>query len=335
VPTGSMLQDTDSLEHQGESIFALNRGLYPEMNKTASILQTLNMMTFKPPLQWESQAGVGAELPDKPPYGAGAVTPVDPGMGFKPFPLADIQNATRLFYSMLDGRLQRGALPAVDYGNLSFPLSAVAISRLTESRDQIFVPRLQALSMFYQALSRMVIKQYIALGMSGDIGEEGHKRTFETGKLEGEYTIKCTYEAISSEQNIANYSIAGAARGFVSDDTIRRDILKLENPDEEQQKILSGQADKLVPTLALYKMAKSKIDQGETVEAQLIAAQLGMTLEQIKSGKLGEQKPTPTIPERKSEAPVPLLGTAGARGLPMKSSAQESQQLETQIQAGD
>src|SRR3972149_12323165 len=47
--TGFMLQDKGYLEHEGESIFMLDRDLYPELNRIASIEQTLNMKVLLPP----------------------------------------------------------------------------------------------------------------------------------------------------------------------------------------------------------------------------------------------------------------------------------------------
>ena len=55
-----------------------------------------------------------------------------------------------------------------------------------------------------------------------------------------------------------------------------------------EHEVNSEMADALIPELRLYKMAKSKIAMGEEVEAAIIANQLGLTLEQIKTGKLGE-----------------------------------------------
>ncbi|GAH62663.1 unnamed protein product, partial [marine sediment metagenome] len=41
IPTGSMLQDDDVLLHQGESIFALDRAIYPKLNEMVSVLENL------------------------------------------------------------------------------------------------------------------------------------------------------------------------------------------------------------------------------------------------------------------------------------------------------
>jgi len=301
VPAGSMLADSDAISHEGESILALDRNIWPELNKAVSVLQTLNMMTFLPAMQYESEGGAGATLPDKPPYGVGAVTAVDKGMGFKMMPLEDIRNATRHLLAMLEGRAQRGSLPNVDYGNLTFPLSAVAIARLTESKDQIFVPRLQALSMFYQRLSRMMIRQYAMKGMEVEFGEEGHKKTYSPAKLNGDYTIKFRYYSQSPEQVIANYTVGAAAHQIgVSQHTIFTDILKLPDPMGEILKRRGEDAEEMDPILKAYNHVHALIDAGHDLQAKLLAYTV---VQQIKARKMQMAQQT--------QPPVPVGGGGG------------------------
>ncbi|GAG94870.1 unnamed protein product, partial [marine sediment metagenome] len=49
VVLGSMLADKDSLEHQGEGLFFLIRDAIPELERLLSIMQTLNLLSLKPP----------------------------------------------------------------------------------------------------------------------------------------------------------------------------------------------------------------------------------------------------------------------------------------------
>ena len=272
VPAGSMLADSAAVSHEGESIFALDRDIWPELNKAASVLQTLNMMTFLPGLQYESNAGTQAELPDRPPYGVGVVTAVEKGGGFKTMPIEDIRNATRHLLAMLEGRAQRGSLPAIDYGNLAFPLSAVAIAKLTESKDLIYVPRLQAIAMFYQRLSRMMIRQYQQKGMAMEFGEEGHRRKFDPDKLNGQYNIKFRYFSQSPQQVIANFTIGAAAYQLgYSQHTIFTDILKNPNPMQEIMKRRTEDAEELDPVLKLHNTILALYDADEDVQADILA----------------------------------------------------------------
>ena len=100
---GSMLMDEGYLKYTGESVFAPNRSLYPELNRLATILQTLNMMTFAGGYQYESELGEDATKPEEPvqttrlQFGSGprfhipgAQSQNETGIGLKP--LQKVQN---------------------------------------------------------------------------------------------------------------------------------------------------------------------------------------------------------------------------------------------------
>ena len=292
VLAGSMLADTDALSHQGESIFELSRDVYPDINKTATVLQTLNVMAIKPPLQYASKEGRLAKKPEKPPYGVGTVVPIEdgPNSGYRSFPIADIHAATQVFYAMLEGRLQRATLAATDYGNLTFPLSGQAIRDLSQ-KDDLVLPRLQTLAMFYQQLSRMIIKQYQMWNIKAELGEEGHTQLYNPKDLDGEYTIKYRYFSTTPMEQLANYSVANAAGDLISDDTKRRDLLKLQDPDGEATKCRAELAEKLDPAIALYRLAVSLIDEDKSLEARLVAERLVALLKQRQIGNEQIQPP--------------------------------------------
>lgn len=320
VPAGSQLADADAISHEGESLFALDRGIWPELNKAASVLQTLNMMTFLPALQYESEAGTTAELPDRPPYGVGMVTAVEKGGGFKNMPIEDIRNATRHLLSMLEGRAQRGSLPAVDYGNLSFPLSAVAIAKLTESKDQTFVPRLQCISMFYVKIVRMAIRQYVKKGMAMDFGELGERQKYAPAKLKGDYTVKFHYYSQSPEQVIANYTVGAAAwQTGISKHTIFTDILKLSDPMGELMKRRAEDAEQLDPILKMYNQVHALIDSMQFTQARLMAATVVHMIRNRKQQIEGQQNiEAPSnggeLDAAKNLVPLLTEGGGGRRG---------------------
>ena len=262
VPSGSMLADPFNVAHEGESIFALNRLLYPEMNRLATVLHNLTMASFFGARQYASDAGEGKEV-EAIPFGLGIVVSVEKGGGYTLIPVNDIRNATRLEYAMLEGRLQRGSLPNIDYGNLSFPLSAVAIARLTESKDQIFIPRLQCFAAFYQAMSRMVIKQILQFGVPVELGEEGFRTTYEPAKLKGEYRIKYKYFSESKEQKLADITEAQAMRGIIPDRNIRIEILKRQHPEEDEDALRDEQSERDDIRIRLYRRVHSLITRRE------------------------------------------------------------------------
>lgn len=288
MKSGAGLQsftDAGILKYQGESIFAPNRGLLPELNRAASILQTLTAMSFEGSYQYESEDGTEAEKPEIPIHGLRKVFPIEKGGGYTLIQINDIKNATRLFYNMLVGALQRGSLPSIDYGNLSFPLSAVAISKLTASKDAIFIPRLNALALFYQALSLMIKDQYLKGGFTAELGEAGMEREYSSADLDKKFGTKYRFHSVSPEQDIANYAIGQQAMAIgVSRHTTFTDILKLDNPTGEidlarEEKVEAGDIAQ-----TLYKAGHQQIDAGKLLQAEMTLQQLELVLRQRAAG---------------------------------------------------
>jgi len=317
-PLGSGLQDAGGLRYKAESIYSDCRELYKDLNKLGTVLNTLNIMSFFGAMQYESAAGTAAQRPARPPYGKRVVIPVEKGGGYKAMPINDIKASSRLLYSLIYNAIQRGSLPAVEYGNLGFPLSALAISKLTEAKDARFQPRLKALEAFYEMAGRMLIRQYTDLKLNVELETKGISKKYSYTQLAaaGDYNIKYSLTPVSAGQNIANYSIGNAALTFLSEDTVRRDILKVESPEVEEQKRLSELANRMVPELSLYRMAKAKLEQGEELEAKIIAHKLGLTLRQLKGGKTPPATPQQAEPiPRTKEGLIPLLGRGVPAGL--------------------
>lgn len=336
VPVGSMLSDEDAQQHRGESIFWQNRAIFPELNRLITIFQTLNVGSFAGAVQYESSLGTRAKRPAKPPWGIWSVTPIEKGGGYKPMPVNDIRNAARLAYAILYTRVQQGGLSAIDYGNLTFPLSAVAITRLTSGRDQIFLPRIHCKAVFYRELYRMIIKQFKAAGVKADLGEEGFINSYEPKDLEGAYKINFRFFTESKEQEIANYSIANAARGFLSEGTIRRNVIKVQDPEAEEERIDSEQAEKADEAIFLYRRCSSLIAQKRNIEAWMVYGKLRDLLRMRRmqsiigaARALGTTEgKTPELPKGRQQ--LPLLGQGAAGGTIAPELGQEQGELERQ-----
>jgi len=276
VPSGSMLKDSDNLKHRGESLYRNSRALFPELNKTATILQSLNVMQFRPALQRASQAGEMATPVNEYPHGSGKVSNVEITGGIRAMPLADIHSATRLFYSALEAYLQRATLPAIDYGNLSFPLSAVAIKKLTENKNEIFIPRLHSIAKLYVQIMKMSIGMLIKYQGEIELGPEGHKTKFSYKDLEGEYTLEYSFKTVSPEEDIANYAIAEHAMNFLDTKTVLTDILGLEHPEEVMNNRMIDKAALQDPAIGLFRSIHALITQADLDPTKNIEARIAM-----------------------------------------------------------
>ena len=286
---GSNLRGTDNFKFTAESIFSANRELYALKNEMASILRTINLLALDG-YQFESKEGDQKQPPDARALDLERIWMADIGGGWKLIPIRDIGNYTRMLYQLIDSCLQRGSLPNIEWGNLTFPLSYVAMLELGKGKDQLYVPMLQGLSQFYQGLSKMIRSQILKGGVKGEqLGGEWQSCDIPKSDLEREYTLKYTFFAQHPEKVAANYTLAQQAEPFVDDETLL-DIIGIDDPNKVMMNRLSEEADQLVPLLRLYKMAKAKEERGEEREAKFIYAMLferfGLTQEQLEKGEL-------------------------------------------------
>jgi hypothetical protein len=330
VHAGSMFYSKDAVEHKGESILWADRTLWTEKNRTATILQTLNVNALFAALQYETAKPENYKKPKQSPYEPRTIHAVEKGGGFKAMPVSDIKRATTLFYSILEANLQRGSLAAIDYGTLPFPLSSLAMAKLMGSRNDIFLPRVNTKAMFYQALSRMIIDQCIALDQPIVIGKKGSENTYKPSDLKGDYTIQYRFYTESAEDRIANLTMARDASQYYSRDTIRREYLHDKDPDGEELKFQSQQAEMLDEVVFLHRRARAlaePVKKGEKVSDQdkidsYLLTQRGVTiLEQRNAMGQLSQLETDHFPEvtakskGKTDLAVTNEGGEGAAGI--------------------
>jgi hypothetical protein len=312
---GSMLMDKGSLQYGGESIYGPVRKLYPEINKLASILQTLNMMTFAGGYQYENDEGEEG-VPDKNLHGLWAVLPVKPGQGYRLIPVNDVKQATRLFYALIQAAIQRGSLPNIDYGNLTFPLSAVAISKLTQTKDAIFIPRLEAISLMFRKMIK-VMGKYVELGGAEmKLGDEGLEKGFNAELFKKKYTMFYHFYTVSPDQDAANAAIAQqqAAIGLPQD-YIFRETLKLQDPDAMITKARAERAERMDSAIFLYRLGHSLIKEAEKtqdetkyIEARFILNDLTLLLKSRNPENMAGMNVSPEKAQGQTKPLVPVFG---------------------------
>ncbi len=339
VPAGSSLGSWDAIPHHGESIFQLNRNLYPEMNRLATVLHNLTMASFFGARQYVSEAGEQGNV-EAIPFGLGVVVAIEKGGGYTMIPVNDIRNATRLEYAMLESRLQRGSFANIEYGNLSFPLSAVAIGRLTEAKDLIFVPRLQADAMFYQRLIHMAFAQLIQVGRPFLLGQPGREKEYKPSDLAGRYTVRFRYFAESREQRMASLTEAQSAGSLYSEQFKREELLHIRDPKKMERQVRYEQAGQ-DPRIYLLRQAHALVDLEEHDEAELTLVALEDMLRQQALNKAIMTSPTrpaggESQPQLGPGQLMPLLGAdGGGGGGGRRGGKTEEQEVEAQINEED
>ena len=322
VPLGSMLQDTDSIAHWGESIFFLIRDIIPELNRLASMAQTINFAVVKGAKIYKSKAGVSAEPPEyEDATGLGAITAVDPEGGIENVPIQDITRAFTQMHSILESRMQRGSLSSLDLGTLTFPLSAVALVEIGEGRDQVFLPRLNSKALLNQDLAAMFTKQILDMGQDVKIG----KRTFELKKLDGEYDTTYKYFSKSPKIDVARYSIATSAERYLSERGVLTDVIQHPDPEGVLRERSWDLAAKISPAIMRHRIIKDLIEMEKDLEAEIMSAEMGMTLKQVLAG-------VPLEPPKEGGVPEPILPLMAGGGVGgAQTSAQKASQLQKEV----
>lgn len=291
APIGGFLLDKGFSKYVGESVYAPVRNLYKVLNRLLTIEATTARMAMEGAYQYESEAGEKAEITEYPVV-PGGVTAVEPGGGFKLIPINDIKQATMHCISLIEARIQRATLPFIDYGQTPFELSGSAMMMVKGAGDIIYMPRLIAMEYLYTQMCKMLIRQMIDGGIKAELGEGPYKMKLANVDLKGDYSLNVKFSAELPEEEQANLYRAKVYKELgLSQDTVIRRGLGMDNPDEEQFKALTEKARDMIPALWLRDAAKGYIQRDDQNAAKTVAAQLKISLDQLLKGQMVAPSP--------------------------------------------
>jgi hypothetical protein len=324
APAGFMLLDKGYMVHEGEDIFFLDRGLYPELNRLMSIDQTLAMKAIMPPYQKQVADMAGEPAPY--PGGIGEVNEVLPNEKFELIPQPDINTASRVAHQNIAGAVQRGGVNNIDLGNVTQTVSAVWITEQTEIRNKLISPRLGALAKLREQRERLKIEQFVKLGLTDTaIGKRGRKRSYSVAGLGNadNYDISFRLMSKSKKQEIANLAMAAAARDVLSEETTIRDILMSDDPEGEFARLKAERAERADPVIALFRMACALADEAEEledaeaeqkkIESMMMTERVVALIRQRNTPQVPEKAPQPQERKPNAQPLIPLLGQGGMR----------------------
>ncbi len=256
VPTQPMLISGSedyptSLSRQGESIYAPNRDVYPTINLVASILASIMQEAYISSVVYKGRK----EGFDQNPAGGGKYVQIDPTEEIVLWPVRDLNRATEYLFGILGSGKQRGSLSDINYGQISFELSALAVAQLKDDRDGIFVPRRKAKKTFYRRAFNVLRYQVLHGGYKTDIDAEDAIE-IEKGIFEKKCVVNIDFNSVSPEENISNFTIANQAQAIgLPLSKIYRNILHDDDPEGTLREAKLERAYKTVPLLELYDMA--------------------------------------------------------------------------------
>ena len=285
--------------------------MFDEANRVASVAMTLHVGSLFPPVQKPYQE-IPNEKPESPYGGTSTVVPYKTGDGeYKAFPRQDLYQATRFIWSLIDSHIQQGSFSTIEFGTLQFPLSAVALEGLAEGRELVLFPSLEAISEVELQTCQMIKDQFIKLGKTVEIAGEGKRATYSPKDIDGEYKISFKYFTGSRKYALAGISEAQALKplGVVSDDYIRRELIKVDNPDEEKDKLHTQQLEESNPNIKVYNQIKSLIEQERWAEAWM---QRKLLMDMIKA-QYAPQPVEQNGQKGQSELAMPLFAGAPSK----------------------
>jgi hypothetical protein len=316
VPAGFMLLDKGYMTREGESLFFLDRDLYPELNRLMSIDQTIAMKTILPPYQ-KQEAELTGKNPGYP-GGIGQVKVVLPDEKYELIQQPDTNQATMVAHQNIQNGVTKGGVTDIDIGNIQQPTSAVSITEHSEIRAKILQPRVEALTNLKAARSRMLLSQYHDNKFGEvEVGRKGLRKVFNTTVIGDPDDYRVSYRLMTKDkkQEIANIAIADAAQGKLSRDTILRDILKSDDPEGEISKLKAEEAETFDPVIKFIRLTFSLIEEADElngieaeqkyIEAKRLAQKCTQLIQQEKMG--GVQAPQPQGLEQKGNQAQALL----------------------------
>jgi hypothetical protein len=268
VPEGFMLLDKGYQVREGESLFFLDRALYPELNRLMSIDQTLAMKMIRPPYQKQE-----AEITDtNPGYpgGIGQVKKVLPDEKYELIPQPDINKGSEVAHQNIYGAIQRGGVNNIDLGNIQQQTSAIWITEQSEIRNKLLVPRQDTLAKLKADRAAMLLDQLYNNEMGElELGKAGKRRSYGSEVIGDPETYNVSYRLMTKDkkQEIANIAIADAAKGKLSRDTILRDIIKLDDVEGEVAKLNSDDAENFDPVIKFMRITFGLIAEAEELPA--------------------------------------------------------------------
>lgn len=324
---------SDAIQHEAESIYSSVRNMYRVLNKEASAWRTQNMMGILPPIQFISKDGRKSKVP---PFGVAAVMNIKFGEEYKGMPIKDVSASFQQFFGQIMARIQRATLANIDYGDLSFELSALAIKRLEAAKDQILLPRLKAKRFLTRVLAYNLIEQFMMNGYPCDLEGMGEESQFKASDFKRKtFQINVDYFASSPEESIADMTIANTAKnlGF-PEEWIWKNICHIENWKELKRMRDRERIEAESETVRKLRYARSLLESGEEddeLEAELVLEEIGLILDQqgnITRPQLPGGNKQKTLPQPASQPQLPLGLTMPPVSTPLRSSEEKVQREE-------
>lgn len=260
--TSSSGTTIDALSRQGESIYAPVRTLVPAMNEVASIWATINKQQFATPMVYTG----GRDLKETNIFGFGIIVQINPGEKLEAMQLRDMTPSAQALFGQLFARWERATMSSVNFGQLSFEASALAVADLKSDRDKVIVPRRRGKSTMYRKIIKALQRQIKDKCYKTDI-DEGIE--IDKTLWENKFMVSIAFDSISPQENIANAQLASQWKNLgMSMEWVLRNIAKVDDPEGTLRQAKLERLYNILPTLELADSAIG-LAPGEVTEEKI------------------------------------------------------------------
>lgn len=287
TPVVTQDDDTQTPTYAGESVFAPNRGLFPIMNKTISDLLTIVRRGVKVPLGYWSADGSKNIEEDIWQVEKAASIPMMIGEEIKPIMTPTMPPDAAGLVNLVSGEVQRGGFPHTAFGELGFRLSGYAVNQLQAAVAWVITPFVRCLEQSYYRISREIISQYggKSLPPIEVQGRTSKNQPFgypiaaqiKPSEVRDDWYPEVQLLPNLPKDDAARYSLAQIAREgdvpLLSDETIRGELIGVQDPALEDEKIDRQWADKLIVN-RLWKAYVAALREGDQMAAQNILGEV-------------------------------------------------------------
>lgn len=320
-PASLISQDDTNLEHFGESIYASNRAINDNLNKTLSWAMDIVHDNRRPYREFETELGEAApEDVGK----SGKIQPVRKGEGIKVVQTPTMPPDTGNLLGIMVGERQRGSIPSVSYGEGTANISGYAINLLTSPIKAIMTEKGQVVADVIESVCREVITQYSAGGFMPTTvkGVDKSRKLFiakiSPEQVKGDWLIKVDLDTGLPQDEMGKMTMASMAKKnrLLSEDTIAEKYLGIEDIDAENKRKLTDFGNTMSPVMLfdLIRKLRESQDEGDQMKAQMLMAELQRMTGGVVGGMLGQPPQAPPMPQQ----PMPQQGPQGVvpQGIP-------------------
>ena len=275
----------NTLEYQGESVWTAARGVIEPRNRYISQLMDTAKRSVAGSLVHKSPKGDKKIKGD--PYASFQAIPIEEGESIEPLELPTAPPETAAILGLLDHDWQQSTLPyPLAYGGTAAAESGRALAIRIEATRSAYSPRTHLLREAYQWLSEELLSQFAnkAIGnkkielygdnpMTDTFFRNGYKPT----DIKPEWIVDVIVEPRLPRDEQVEIEMAIAAstpraegkQPLMAVSSARKQIMKLKNPDLEEQKVLAEEG-KEIPPIKFRRMAAAVEAQGDAEGARLI-----------------------------------------------------------------